>query len=165
MLHGEAFCSEEVTFNISVTCITLWTPFCFLIHRQLFQRRFISNFAKGYSSLLSTDLSLHSQQSRKMEALSLLGSLLPLSSLYSSMPVLQPSASDLTLMNCSDVKVKARQVWVWLKDFLLYSSITRSDRYYFLILAFNPVYFLSQDDFTVSWGCIMCHYMMPLLRI
>ncbi|XP_063845540.1 ral GTPase-activating protein subunit alpha-2-like isoform X2 [Scylla paramamosain] len=43
-------------------------------------------------------------QSPKMEALSLLGSLLPLSSLYPSMPVLQPSASDLTLMNCSDVK-------------------------------------------------------------
>ncbi|MPC07518.1 Ral GTPase-activating protein subunit alpha-2 [Portunus trituberculatus] len=43
-------------------------------------------------------------QSPKMEALSLLGSLLPLSSLYPSMPVLQPAASDLTLMNCSDVK-------------------------------------------------------------
>ncbi|XP_071516521.1 ral GTPase-activating protein subunit alpha-1 isoform X2 [Panulirus ornatus] len=40
----------------------------------------------------------------KLEALSLLGSLLPLSSLYPSMPVLQPSAADLALMNCSDVK-------------------------------------------------------------
>ncbi|XP_050708752.1 ral GTPase-activating protein subunit alpha-2-like isoform X3 [Eriocheir sinensis] len=51
--------------------------------------------------ITSTDAKI---QSPKMEALSLLGSLLPLSSLYPSMPVLQPSASDLTLMNCSDVK-------------------------------------------------------------
>lgn len=43
-------------------------------------------------------------QSPRLEALSLLGSLLPLSSLYPSMPVLQPSATDLALMNCSDVK-------------------------------------------------------------
>ncbi|KAK3890821.1 hypothetical protein Pcinc_005247 [Petrolisthes cinctipes] len=42
--------------------------------------------------------------SPKLEALSLLGSLLPLSSLYPSMPVLQPSASGLALMTCSDVK-------------------------------------------------------------
>lgn len=54
-----------------------------------------------------------SQHSPKMEALSLLGSLLPLSSLYPSMPVLQPSASDLTLMNCSDVKVRRAQVSVF----------------------------------------------------
>ncbi|KAK7072472.1 Ral GTPase-activating protein subunit alpha-2, partial [Halocaridina rubra] len=43
-------------------------------------------------------------QSPRLDALSLLGSLLPLSSLYPSMPVLQPSAADLALMNCSDVK-------------------------------------------------------------
>ncbi|XP_068249956.1 ral GTPase-activating protein subunit alpha-2 isoform X1 [Palaemon carinicauda] len=43
-------------------------------------------------------------QSPRLDALSLLGSLLPLSSLYPSMPVLQPAATDLALMNCSDVK-------------------------------------------------------------
>ncbi|XP_076041404.1 ral GTPase-activating protein subunit alpha-2 isoform X2 [Oratosquilla oratoria] len=42
--------------------------------------------------------------SPRCEALSVLGSLLPLSALYPSMPVLQPSHSDLSLMNCADVK-------------------------------------------------------------
>lgn len=85
--------------------------------------------------LFTTDLRLHlsskkssmflphfySQQSPKMEALSLLGSLLPLSSLYPSMPVLQPSASDLTLMNCSDVKVQ--QAGGACKEFFIHSQL------------------------------------------
>ena len=38
-------------------------------------------------------------------ALSLLGSLYPIASLSTPMPVLQPSPTDFTLINCNEVKV------------------------------------------------------------